>query len=469
MWRNSPEPLATLNLASETDGLPFRQKFWAMLAIALAIGMATLDTAIANTALPTIAIDLHASAEASVWVINTYQLSMIATLLPLAAYGDIIGHRRVYIAGLLLFTVSSFACGMAVSLPTLIAARTLQGLGAAGILSVNNALIRFIYPRSQLGRAQGFNALIVAVCFAVGPTVASTILSVANWPWLFLINIPIGLLACVLALRALPYRTGEVVKHRFDTVAAVLLGAMFSLLILGLGEVTHDARPVRVIGAWVLSLACCLLLLRRQRGHPAPLLAVDLLRRPIFALSVVTSICSYAAQGLAFVSLPFLFEAVLGRSPVETGFLLTPWPVVVGIMAPVAGRLCERYSVALLCGIGLLILCIGLALLGAMPAHASASDIVWRLAICGAGFGFFQSPNMKALMASAPRERSGAASGIIPTARLIGQATGAALVAACFTALGEAGAITALWIGSAFAGAASLVSFVRMRHVSEET
>ena len=449
-------------MSSANDGLLGRQKFWAVMTLVVGSAMATLDTAIANTALPTIAVDLRASAEASIWIINAYQLAMVATLLPLAAYGHVIGHRRVYIAGLILFTVASLACGLAWSLPTLIAARTLQGLGAAGILSVTSALIRFIYPNNQLGRAQGLNALTVAVFFVVGPTVASSILFVATWPWLFLINIPLGLFAVGLAFRTLPHNEGVPALHPFDTVAAILLGCMFALLIFGLGEAAHDSRPMRVVGEWAAALICCGLLLYRQRGHPAPLLPVDLFRRPFFALSVVTSICSYASQGLAFVSLPFLFEMVLGRSQVQTGFLLTPWPVAVAIAAPIAGHLSERRSVALLGGIGLLVLCVGMALLGLLPRQANVADITWRLAICGAGFGFFQSPNLKALTASAPRERSGAASGIIPTARLLGQALGAAFVAGCFTVMGETGAITALWLGSAFAGVASLLSFFRM-------
>ena len=177
----------------------------------LGSAMATLDTAIANTALPTIAVDLRASAESSIWVINAYQLAMIATLLPLAAYGDIIGHWRVYIAGLVLFTLAFLACGLAWSLSTLIAARTLQDLGAAGILSVTSALIRLTYPGNQLGRAQGLNALTVAVFFAVGPTVASGILSLATWPWLFLIGVPLGSLP--LAWRSAPCRVTRVPEH----------------------------------------------------------------------------------------------------------------------------------------------------------------------------------------------------------------------------------------------------------------
>ncbi|MTJ83121.1 MAG: MFS transporter [Telmatospirillum sp.] len=431
-----------------------------MTTLVLAIALATLDTAIANTALPTIAADLRASADQAIWIINAYQLAMVATLLPLAAWGDVIGLRPVYVGGLLLFTLASLGCGLAESLPTLTAARVLQGVGAAGILSVTNALIRFIHPADRLGRAQGVNALTVAVFFAVGPTVASAVLSIADWPWLFLINIPAGLAAALLALRTIPANR-QPVAHRFDLVAALLLAGMFGLLILGLGEAAHRTGVLRSAGPLLGSVACCGILLVRQRSHPAPLFPVDLFRRPVFALSVATSVCSYAAQGLAFVSLPFLFQNVLGRSLVETGLLMTPWPVLVAIAAPVAGRLSDRHPVAMLSGAGLLVLSLGMALLAAMPDQPGLADISWRLAVCGAGFGFFQSPNLKALMASAPRERSGAASGLIPTARLIGQAGGAALVAACFSWAGEPGAVLALWLGAGFAAIASVASVLR--------
>lgn len=434
-----------------------------MATLILGSAIATLDTTIATTALPTIAADLHASPETSIWIINAYQLAMVATLLPLAACGDIVGHRRVYTGGLVLFTLASLACGLASSLPMLIAARTLQGIGAAGILSVTSALIRFIYPHSQIGRAQGLNALIVAVFFAIGPLVASGVLTVATWPWLFLINIPLGAFAVVLAFRALPRTTGERPSHSFDGTSGILVAGMFGLLILGLGDAAHQAGLVRVLCEWGASLVCFGALLYRQRRHPAPLLPVDLCRRPLFALSVLTSIFAYAAQGLAFVSLPFLFETVMGRSQTETGLLLTPWPVMVAVVAPIAGRLSERRSVAVLGGVGLLLLCLGMALLAFLPDQATFPDIAWRLAICGAGFGLFQSPNLKALTASVPRERAGAASGIIPTARLLGQALGTALVAACFTVAGEAGPMTALWLGSAFSALACATSLMRYR------
>ncbi|MGO4308037.1 MULTISPECIES: MFS transporter [unclassified Cupriavidus] len=431
-----------------------------MAAIMIAVALATLDTAIANTALPAIAADLHSTPAASVWIINAYQLAMVATLLPFAALGGILGHRRIYLGGVILFIISSVVCAMAWSLPSLAAARVLQGVGAAAIMSVNTALISAIFPIHRLGRGVGLNALVVGVSFAVGPTVASIILSLGPWPWLFAVNLPIGLLALAIAWPSLPQTKRS--SHGFDPVAAILNVITFAALIFALGEGVQREPTEYVVAAAAVFAIAFVLLLRRERGHPAPMLPVDLFRRPMFALSTLTAICSFAAQGLAFVSLPFYFEHVLGRDPIETGFLMTPWSAVVALMAPIAGRLSDRYPPGLLGGVGLAIMSVGMVSLAMMPADASVLNIGIRMAICGAGFGFFQSPNLKALMASAPRERAGGASGVIATARLLGQATGAALVALSFGIAGKHGPTLALSLGAGFAGVAAIASGLRL-------
>jgi len=272
--------------------------------------------------------------------------------------------------------------------------------------------------------------------------------------------VPLGLVAFFLAYRALPETTRA--SHGFDIWVALFNVGAFGMLILALGEATHRAGFAKVVPELAAALIFGALLLRRQAGHPAPMLPVDLFRRPMFALSTLTAICSFAAQGLAFVSLPFYFETVLGRSQVETGFLMTPWPVVVAMMGPIAGRLSDRYSAGVLGGIGMATLCVGMTLLALLPQHPSVFNIGWRMAVCGAGFGFFQAPNLKAIMGSAPASRSGGASGMVATARLLGQTTGAALVALCFTISSSHGAALALAVGAVFAGSASVASFSRL-------
>jgi DHA2 family multidrug resistance protein-like MFS transporter len=432
----------------------------AMVAVMLAVALAALDTAIANTALPAIAADLHSTPAESVWVVNAYQLAMVATILPFAALGDALGHRRVYIGGLALFTAASLACAAAPTLPLLAAARLLQGLGGSAITSVSIALVSALYPRHKLGQGVGINALVVGVSVAIGPTTASLILSTASWSWLFLINVPLGLIGLAFALPALP-RTAKT-AHPFDPVSALLSVITFASLIFALGEGGQRAPAGHVLGALAITLVCGAWLMRREAGRLAPMLPTDLFKRPVFALSAVTAVCGFAAQGFAFVALPFYFEDVLHHSQLETGFLITPWPVVVALLAPVAGRLSDRYPPGALGATGLAFLCVGLVSLALMPADPSVYSIVERMAICGAGFGLFQSPNIKALMASAPPARSGGASGVVATSRLIGQATGAALVALCFGVTGRHGSTLALAGGAMFAGVGCIASGLRL-------
>jgi DHA2 family multidrug resistance protein-like MFS transporter len=432
----------------------------ALLAILLGVFLGSLDTSIANTALPAIAADLKASPAASIWIINTYQLAIVASLLPLAALGDLLGPRRVFLAGLALFTAGSLACAYATTLATLSAARAFQGIGAAGVMSVNIALIRLIYPADRLGRGVGLNALVVGLGFTLGPAVASLVLSLADWPWLFAIKVPLGLLALAFAWPALPRTAPR--AHRFDPLTAVLTAVAFAALIFALSAAAQREAWSTILPAAGLALAAGWGLLKRQSGHPAPMLPIDLLRRPLFAMSAVTSMASFTAQGLAFVALPFYFEAVLHRDPVDTGFLMMSWAIVVALSAPIAGRLSDRYPPGLLGGVGLSILCVGMVSLALLPADASALGIVLRMGLCGVGFGLFQSPNLNALMSSAPPERSGGASGVIAMARLLGQTSGAALVALCFGLAGVQGAGWALGLGAGFAGLAAVASLSRL-------
>jgi DHA2 family multidrug resistance protein-like MFS transporter len=327
-------------------------------------------------------------------------------------------------------------------------------------MSVNTALVRFVYPSRMLGRGFGHNALVVATAFTLGPTIASGILAIGHWPWLFAINIPFGVLAILIGLKTLPPTPRAV--HAFDFPGALLATGCLGLFILGIGSAAHKASPSLVATELIAAILLGWLLTRRHADHPAPMLPIDLFRRPVFALSAATAVCSFAVQGLAFVSLPFYFEDILQRTQVETGFFMTPWPLVVAIMAPIGGRLSDRHPAGILGGIGLALLGVGMVLLALLPASPSVANIVWRMAICGLGFGFFQTPNMKALMSSAPSGRSGGASSIVATARLTGQTTGAALAALCFGLAGRDGATLALTLGAGFAAVGSVMSFLRM-------
>jgi DHA2 family multidrug resistance protein-like MFS transporter len=475
---DSPQPAATAGAASPDapgasraheaeQGLPIPQRYWAMLVIALALTLAVLDSAIANVALPTIARNLRASAAGSIWVVNAYQLAVTISLLPLASLGDRIGYRRIYLSGLILFTVASFGCALSTSLPTLALARVIQGFGAAGIMSVNTALVRMIYPPTQLGRGVAINAMVVAVSSAVGPTVAAGVLAVASWPWLFAINVPIGIAAIIGGFKALPMNPGH--ESPYDYLSAVMNAFVFGLLIFAVDGLGHGERfgyiALEAIGALVIGY----FFVRRQLTQPAPLLPIDLLRIPVFALSVGTSVCSFCAQMLAFVSLPFLLQETLGMSHVETGLLMTPWPAVIIIAAPISGVLSDKVSAGWLGGVGLAALTVGLLLLATLGAHPEPMQIAWRMALCGVGFGIFQSPNNRTMLSAAPRNRSGGASGMLGTARLTGQTLGAALVALIFGVAPQNGPTVSLYVAAGFSAVAAVVSTMRvMQRVTTE-
>ncbi|WP_421506166.1 MFS transporter [Erwinia rhapontici] len=447
---------------SPTDGLPLPQRYGAIVAIALGITVAVLDGAIANVALPTIARELHASPAQSIWIVNAYQLAIIVSLLSLSFLGDMLGYRRVYQCGLVLFTCTSLFCALSDSLSMLTFARVLQGFGGAALMSVNTALIRIIYPQRHLGRGMGINSLIVAVSSAAGPTVAAAILSFASWQWLFLINIPVGIAALYLALRFLPDNQQKSQGQRFDVASGVMNALTFGLLISLLSGFAQGVDGRLLLAELLLLLIVGTLFIRRQLRMTFPLLPVDLFRIPVFALSIGTSVCSFCAQMLAMVSLPFFLQSALGRSEVATGLLLTPWPLATMVMAPIAGRLIERVHAGLLGAIGLAMFASGLFALALLPASPADGDIIWRMILCGAGFGLFQSPNNHTIISSAPRHRSGGASGMLGTARLLGQASGAALVALMFNLFATQGTHLSLLLAGSFATVAALVSALRI-------
>ncbi|HUC12648.1 MAG TPA: MFS transporter [Stellaceae bacterium] len=445
------------------DGLPLPQRYWAILTLATGMVVSVLDSSIANIALPTIARQIAATPSQSIWVINAYQLAVVVTLLPFASLGDIFGYRRIYAIGFAVFTTAALISALSYSLPMLAIGRALQGVGAAGMMSVNTALVRFTYPRRQLGRGIAMTAVAVSVSSAAGPSVAAAILAVASWHWLFAASVPIGSVTFVLSLRLLPRTPPS--PHRFDLASAVLSAFAFAALIGGINGIGHGQPGITVAAELVGALGVGYVLVRRQTRLPLPLLPVDLFRRPIFALSVTTSVTTFVAQGITFVTLPFYFEDVLGRSQVATGLLMTPWPATVAVIAPIAGRLADRYPAGILGGIGLGVLSIGYLLLALLPAEPATADILWRMMLCGLGFGFFASPNNRAIVASAPRERSGGAGAIQSTARLLGQTIGAALVAMIFGFAHPSagtGPTVAIVLASAFAAAAAVASLARL-------
>ena len=461
--------------------MPPPERFRALLVIILGIFLAVLDGTIVNLALPDITRELNSTAAQSIWIINAYQIATLALLLPLATLGDIVGYRRVYLCGMAVFTLGSLACASADSLTLLALARMVQGVGAAGIMSVNAAMVRLIYPRHLLGRGIATNSMVVAIASVTGPTIAAGVLSTSSWPWLFALNVPLGLACVWMGRKALPDNPARApadeVPH-FSPIDLVLNILMFGLIFMGVDGL--GVRPEVVPGAvppgslvWPLALlaagvAVGVVYVRRQLKERLPLFPLDLLRIPVFALSMGTSIGAFCAQMLAYIGLPFLLLEAFGRSHLEAGLLLTAWPLGIVVMAPVAGRLIGRFSGGALGAAGMALLAFGLVMLAVLPDQPNNFRIVWPLTLCGMGFGLFQSPNNHTILTSAPAHRSGGASGMLGTARLTGQTLGAVLLAITFSTVSAGVHPTqaptiALWLAAGFAIVAGVFSTLRTR------
>jgi MFS transporter, DHA2 family, multidrug resistance protein len=464
-----PDTRAETNSASDAlgdnaqraieDGLPQPQRMLAFVTIGIAIMMAVLDSSIMNVALPKIAAQQGVSPAAAITVVTAFQIAVVISLLPFAALGESLGFRKVYFFGVILFGGASLLCAQSQSIEALSAARVLQGLGAGALMSINGAMVRHIMPSNQIGRGIANISLIVGISAASGPTVAGAILSLATWHWLFLINVPLCLVILVSGLLTLPRMEGT--RRRFDWISAGLNGAAFGLLITGLTALGRDGLSGFVLAKFVVSAIAFAVLTWRMTGSAAPMLPIDLLRIRPFAMAIIASICSFTAQFIVFVSLPFYLVNGLGRTAVETGLLLTPWPVATAIIAPVAGRLADRFAAEYLSVIGMALLAAGFLGLLMMPASPENFELIWRLTLCGAGFGLFQAPNNKVVMTTAPRSRSGAASGMQSTARVLGQSFGAALAALLIGASVDFALAPLMLLAIAFCGVAIVATLVR--------
>jgi DHA2 family multidrug resistance protein-like MFS transporter len=459
----SPNPSAPPHTAeaarpAESDGLPLPRRYAAVAAILGTIVLVVLDGAIANVALPNIAQQLHATPADAVWIVTAYQLAVVMFLLPASAIGERLGYRRVFAGGVALFTVASALCALAPSLPWLVAARCLQGLGSAAVMPLGLALLRFTYPRRLLGQAIAWNALAIAAASAAGPAVGAAILSVASWPWLFAVNLPLGALVLV-ACAGLPRTEGS--SRRLDLWSIALNAGVFAAFVLGSDELL--SHPLQGGALLAMSAVCLVLLVRREMPKPAPLIPLDLLRAHSFRISVIASVCCFAGQMASYVALPFYMQHSLGQGALATGLLMTPWPLSVMLAAPISARLAKRVPTAWLCAAGGACLATGLALCAAWPLHGDPRlPLAAFTSLAGLGFGFFQTPNNQNMLLAAPKERSGAAGGAQGVARLTGQTLGSLLMGLLFTLLSSQHAVQwGLATSALLALAAAVVSLLR--------
>ncbi|TXC71113.1 MFS transporter [Sphingomonas ginsenosidivorax] len=441
------------------DGLPKPRRYLAVAAISAGTALTIIDGGIATVALPTIARDLGVDSSAVVTVVTVYQLILAMALLPFSGLGDRIGLKRMYQYGQLIFTVATLLCFFAKSLPFLLVVRAAQALGAAAALSVSSALIRSIYPAKQLGRGLGINSVVVSSSAALAPTIGGLVLAIAPWPWVFASAVPFAIASLVLG-RALPDPVPR--EEKFDVLGAVMCAAMFGLVIGGAETAVHGSSPVVSAAIVLTGMLIGYFFVRRERGETKPILPIDLLARPVLALSAIGAYTAFIASMTLLLSTPFRLTHGFGWGAAEVGAAIAPWPLTNMIVAPLAGWLSDRYPAGILGGIGMSISITALLLIAFMPADPSYFDVAWRMALCGSGFGMFMPPNARLIIGSAPRERAAAAGGLVSTVRLVGQTTGATLVAALLASGIGAGMAPPL-VAAGLALIAGLCSVARLR------
>jgi EmrB/QacA subfamily drug resistance transporter len=415
---------------------------WTVFAIiAVGVFMSTLDSSIVNISLPKIAsyfgVPLNGAVE---WVVIVYLVVIAALLLSLGRLADMAGRKSSWAAGIAIFTVGSALCGAASSLGFLIAARAIQAVGGALLFALAAAMLTAAFPPAERGRVLGLNAVIVALGISVGPTVGGVITESLTWRWIFYVNVPLGIVGFLATMRWLRNTTPRV-TGRFDPEGALALTIGLGALTLGFSFGQEWGwTSIRLIVTLVIGVVALVTLIFIERAVPSPIIPLSMLRDRVFASANVSLILSFLALFAVGFMMPFYLEQLRGFSVLESGLLLTPFPLVLAVVAPFSGRLADRVGTRWLAAVGLTIACVGLALLSQLDANSSIFDIVWRLALTGFGQALFQAPNNSALMGSAPRDRQGVASGFLATGRVVGQSMSVALAGAIFASLGGAAA-----------------------------
>jgi EmrB/QacA subfamily drug resistance transporter len=438
-------------------------------AVSVGTVMATIDGSIVNVALPTLRAELHASVAGLAWVLSAYLLAIAATLLTAGRLGDLLGHRHVYIGGLLLFTLGSGLCGGAPSLTALVGARVVQALGAAAMMAMGPAVVTAIFPPERRGRALGGTASVVALGLSLGPPLGGLILQYLSWRWIFFVNLPIGTVGSMWAMRVLPGLRPQQ-RATLDRPGAALLALTLAVAVGGI-EAAPDSAA-RAAGLGLAAVAGWALLVRHLRRKEDPVLDLRLFASRVFTGGIVGGLLSYAALFTATLLNPLFLTDAKGLSPRGLGFMMMAVPIALAVASPAAGFLSDRFGPQLLCPLGAAALALGLGSLAFAGPEDSLASIAARLALCGLGMGLFQPPNNNAVMGTLPRDRLGSGGGMLATARVLGQVLGISAGSALLRARGGGaddlgrflvGYATALSAGAALALLAGATAMARDR------
>jgi EmrB/QacA subfamily drug resistance transporter len=413
--------------------LPSSRKWWAMLGIGLGVFMSTLDSGIVNISLPTLVEQLDTTFSTIQWVVLSYLLVITSLMLGMARLGDMLGKKRVYTTGLVLFTLGSLLCGTSPGVAWLIGFRALQGTGAVMMTALGSAIITEVFPPPERGRALGIIGGVVSVGIALGPSIGGVLIGLVGWRSIFLVNLPVGVVTTFIVARFVPTSLrGQ--SQRFDVAGALILMATLACYALGLtlGQSLGfgDRRVLSLLTGTTLGLVAFLIV--EMRVHQ-PMVDLSLFRNVLFGINLLMGFLVFIVMA-GTILMPFFLTLVKGYPTEQVGLLVAAVPVSMGLVAPASGALSDRFGSRWISLIGLMIVSGACLLIGTLRADITPLGYVVRLAPLGVGFGMFQSPNNSAVMGAAPREQLGIASGLLALSRTLGQTSGLPLMTTLFTA-----------------------------------
>ena len=414
----------------QQPAVDYSRKWYVMAAVAMGIFLATIDGSIVNVALPTLVREFNTEFPVVQWVVLGYLLTVTTLMLSVGRLGDMIGKKRPYAAGFVIFTLGSVLCGLAPSVYWLIAFRVLQGIGSAMMMALGMAIVTEAFPPSQRGKALGFLGTMVSVGIVLGPVLGGLIIGSLSWRWIFFVNLPIGIVGTWMVIRFVP-TLRPAGGQRFDLLgaAALFFGLGSLLLALTLGQGRGFTDPV-VLALFAASLVFLVLFITIERRIKDPMIDLGLFQNRLFNINLITGFCIFVSMAGTIILMPFYLENVLGYDPRSVGFLLAIVPITLGISAPLSGALSDRVGTRPITVAGLFIILVGFLALSTLSADTTALGFVLRFLPIGIGIGIFQSPNNSAVMGSVPRSRLGIASGLLSVTRTLGQSTGIAVLGA---------------------------------------
>jgi EmrB/QacA subfamily drug resistance transporter len=433
---NAPQTEAPVHDAKETTG-----KWWVLVAIGAGTFMSALDGSVVNTTLPLISRSFNSSIAAVEWIVTIYLLVLSGLLLSFGRLGDLQGHKRVYIAGFVVFLISSALCGLAGSVNTLVTYRGVQALGAAMLMANSPAILTKSFPTRQRGQALGLQATMTYLGLTVGPSLGGWLADQFSWRAVFYINVPVGLIALALSARFIQADHPAQVKERFDPLGALTFMTGLVVLLYGLnqGHALGWGSPT-ILGALGVSALLLIWFIHIESRAQSPMLDLRLFQNRAFSGAVISAILNYTCIYTITFLMPFYLLQGRGFSPTQAGILLTAMPIMMAFVAPFSGTLSDRIGTRWLTMAGMAGLAVGLYLLSRLGPATPSNQIAFCLAIVGVGVGIFVSPNTSALMGAAPRSRQGIAAGIMATSRNVGMVLGVGLAGAIFlTILSQAG------------------------------